>query len=488
MQRHFAINIIFLITLNLIIKPFWIFGIDRTIQNTVGSEAYGIYFAIFNFTFLFNGILDLGLSNYNSWSVAKRLETAGIHFKKMASLKLGLGLVYLILTIIIGFLMGYKNVAFELLLILSGSQFLLSYVLFLRSSIAGQQLFWIDSIFSVLDRLLLIIICGILLWTPLLGSEFSIEMLAWGQLAAYGIVILLAHIIFWNHTQLQFGFQAIGFPDIKNLMMKGLPFAAIILFMSMYYRLDAVMLQKLLPDGNYWSGIYAQGYRIFDMLNNFTYLFTAILFPLCTRMISKNENIWPVVQIAIKLLTIPAVLVISLSVFYHHDIIALLYHDISPQSAIVLVILLLAFPLLIFSSIFGTVLTANGNLKDMVALSVTCFILNILANYVFIPEYQSIGAASATLISQGFMAIGTLLLVMKKMSYRPSLQSNGKVIVLCVGVFLNSWICATQDISLILCVSISLPFMVFAILVLKIVEAKEIFALLRSKTSTSYPE
>ena len=38
-----------LVLLNAIVKPFWIFAIDRQVQNVVGFEAYGVYFSLFNF-------------------------------------------------------------------------------------------------------------------------------------------------------------------------------------------------------------------------------------------------------------------------------------------------------------------------------------------------------------------------------------------------------------------------------------------------------
>jgi len=48
MQRKFITNLGLLILLNLLIKPFWVFGIDRTVQNIVGAEDFGFYFTIFN--------------------------------------------------------------------------------------------------------------------------------------------------------------------------------------------------------------------------------------------------------------------------------------------------------------------------------------------------------------------------------------------------------------------------------------------------------
>src|SRR6185503_376425 len=51
-----------LIILNVVIKPLWIFGIDRQVQNTVGTEVYGNYFSILNLSIVFSFLLDWGLT------------------------------------------------------------------------------------------------------------------------------------------------------------------------------------------------------------------------------------------------------------------------------------------------------------------------------------------------------------------------------------------------------------------------------------------
>ena len=66
MQKKFVTNLGFLLLLNLLIKPFWLLGIDRAVQNTVGAESYGLYAALFNVSFLFNILLDVGITNYNN--------------------------------------------------------------------------------------------------------------------------------------------------------------------------------------------------------------------------------------------------------------------------------------------------------------------------------------------------------------------------------------------------------------------------------------
>ena len=47
-----------LLLFNLLIKPVWIFLIDRPVQNAVGHEAYGTYFALFNLTYVLLFVAD----------------------------------------------------------------------------------------------------------------------------------------------------------------------------------------------------------------------------------------------------------------------------------------------------------------------------------------------------------------------------------------------------------------------------------------------
>ena len=46
LRRFFAKNLLFIILLNALVKPVWIFAIDRTVQNRVGHAAYGTFQAL----------------------------------------------------------------------------------------------------------------------------------------------------------------------------------------------------------------------------------------------------------------------------------------------------------------------------------------------------------------------------------------------------------------------------------------------------------
>ena len=163
MQRTFITNLALLLFVNVLVKPFWILGIDRSVQNTVGAEEYGLYYALFNFSYLLNILLDLGITNFNNRNIAQNEQLLAKHFSSVATLKWSLGGVYLVATLVAGLLVGYEGRVVQFLLFLCINQFLLSFILYLRSNLAGMHLFKQDSFMSVLDRTIMIGICAMLL-------------------------------------------------------------------------------------------------------------------------------------------------------------------------------------------------------------------------------------------------------------------------------------------------------------------------------------
>ena len=134
MQRKFITNLVLLILLNVLVKPFWIFGIDRTVQNVVGAESYGFYFSLINFSFLLNIILDLGITNYNNRNISQNEQLLTKHLSSIIILRLLLALVYFAISFIVALIIGYDANQMQMLLILVFNQFVLSFILSLLSS------------------------------------------------------------------------------------------------------------------------------------------------------------------------------------------------------------------------------------------------------------------------------------------------------------------------------------------------------------------
>jgi len=414
-KRKFLTNLALLLLLNFLVKPFWVLGIDRTVQNVVGAEEYGFYFSLFGFSLLLNMILDVGITNFNSRNIARNHHSLSKSLSNIVSFKFLLAIIYLAVSIVAAIIIGYSWEQMKLLFILVFNQFLASFILYFRSNLSGLHLFKTDSILSILDRLLMILICGILLWGNVTKNSFRIEWFVYSQTAAYFLTAIISFVIVLTKTS--FFRPRFDLKSFFTVLKNAYPFALLSLFMVFYYRVDSVMLERMLPDGKFQAGMYAQGYRILDAAAMIGFLFGSLLLPIFSRMLKNRENVESLTQVSYLLLIIPASILAFTCLFYKSEIMNLLYRNHIDASADILAVLMLGFLGISSSYILGTLLTANGNLKVLNILAGIGVLINVLLNLILIPKYFALGSAIASMATQLMTALAHVLLVYRKLNF-----------------------------------------------------------------------
>jgi O-antigen/teichoic acid export membrane protein len=384
----------------LLIKPFWIFGIDRTVQNMVGDESYGMYFALFNFSLLLNILLDVGITNFNNKNIAQHNFLLKKHLSNIVGLKFMLAIVYAVFSITVATVIGWGKVQMHLLFFLIFNQFLISFTLYLRSNISGLHLFRTDSILSVLDRSLMIAICSVLLFSGYFRSQFTIEWFVYAQTVAYLLTAIITFIIVLKKSgKINIRFNPKFF---IVFLRKSYPYALLILLMSFYNRIDGVMLERMLPEtiGQQQAGIYAQAFRLLDAVSMFGVMVAGLLLPIFAKMIKQREPVGQMIKLSFTFLFVTAVVVAVSSIFYCNEIMEVLYHSNTEHSSEILGILMTGFIGIATTYVFGTLLTANGSMKQLNWMAFTGMVINVSLNLALIPEYQAFGSAYASLFTQ----------------------------------------------------------------------------------------
>lgn len=405
MKRKFITNLILLLSLNLLIKPFWILGIDRTVQNVVGDQNYGLYFALFSFSMLLNIILDFGITSFNNRTIAQHKSLLIKHLSNIITLKFILAFVYAVVCLVIALIIGYNRIQFHILFFLIFNQFLISFILYLRSNISALQFFRTDSLLSVLDRILMIVICSLLLYTNIFGGKFQIEWFVYAQTVSY---LLTAIIVFWI-VLVKAGKFSIQVDYRLSLVFlkKSYPYAILILLMSFYNRIDSVLIERLLPEsiGKEQAGIYAQAFRLLDAFSMLGVLFAGLLLPMFAKMIKDKNPIGHMVQLSYSFIIVPSLIISISCLFYDGEIMKVLYDSNTEISARLLSILMVGFLGIMTTYIFGTLLTANGSLRQLNLMAAGGMILNIALNLILIPKYMAFGSAYASLATQCATAV-----------------------------------------------------------------------------------
>ncbi len=407
-----------LLVLNILVKPLWIFGIDRPVQNIAGTVVYGTYFSLFNLTFILSFLLDWGLSSFFNRQLATDPaaynRNAGIFFR----LKLWMILFYAAVVYVIAWVSGIENLNWLWLLI--GIQALTSLFLFTRSIISAHQWFRADAWFSVLDKALMILLCGGFLLFPAWGI-LSIDRFLWIQLICTGLA-LAAALFLLRQKGLRFSIMTPN-EKINPLLKAALPYALIVLLMSAHYRLDGFLLERLHPQGAYEAGLYAGAYRLLDAANMGGFLLASFLLPFIARHQSDQSMVNQAVLTIRHFLLLLAFGITAMALLLAPWIQTLLYHNDSPAAITVLQYCLPALIGYSLVQVYGTVLTATGHIWTLCGIVLVALLLNTGLNLYWIPTHGALGACYAALISQTACGLACMLMARYKTGLSVQWQS-----------------------------------------------------------------
>lgn len=412
-QKDFVFNLCLLIFLNLLVKPFWMLGIDVGVQNSVGAASYGTYFSIFNFTLLFSMVLDMGTTNFNNRTIARNNNLLDKHLSGYITLRLLLAVVYFVVIFATALLIGYRGFQLELLFWIGLNQFLNAFLLYVRSNISALLMFKTDSVISVTDKLLMILFCGMLLWGNVTDEPFRIEWFVWCQTLAYVITITIALGVVLRKANLRK--LTWNWPFFVVIIKRSFPYALVTLLMACYYRMDSVMLERMLPAGTgaVQSGIYASAFRLMDTLAMIGYLFAVLLLPLFSKMLKQKEDIVPIVRTSFSLLFLFSVSAVVILYVYRMPLIQFFYPDIVESSAPVFGFVIFGLIPISMNYLFGTLLTANGSMRQLNIIAAVGIVINVAVNLLLIPRMQACGSAVASFLTQFTVSVLQFVLAMR---------------------------------------------------------------------------
>lgn len=446
MQRFFVKNILFTIAVNLLVKPIWVLFIDRSVQNTVAAASYGTYQALFSLGIIFQTVLDFGISNYNSRTIARNPERLPELFPAMLSARLVLMGIYILIAYSWGYILGYRGWELGLLagiLLIHSLNALLS---FIRSNVSALHRFKTDALISVTDRLLMILICGFLLIYPATAHAFKIQWFVITQVVCYFIAAMAGYMVLRRigKVRLRFSFNT---QEITGVIKSSFPYALLIFLMSVYNRADAIMIERMCPDGKAQAGIWAAAFRLLDMANILGLMFATMLLPVFGRMLGQKDNVQPIVKLCVNMMLPFSVMVAVACLFFGGDIMYLLYHKGELYHSqhisyhMVFSCLMLSFPGWCLMYVYSTLLTANGSMKTLNIIAAGGVIFNLLLNYWLVPRYKAFGGAITSLATQTGLALVFMVFAIRiiklPMNIRWALAHAGyAVLVALLGYFI----------------------------------------------------
>jgi O-antigen/teichoic acid export membrane protein len=443
MSKEFLLNLVLLLSVNLLVKPLYAFGVDLQVQQNLG-DSYGLYFALWNFTCLFQMLGDMGLQQYNSQAIAANTDFFRANFARLLGVKFFFLGLMLAVAISVALFSGYSGQAFELLLLLLANQVFISLTFFFRSSLAGLGRYRLDSLLSALDKILMLVFGFWLLKFYPKGS-LRVEYFVYSQALAYILAMLTAgsFVVLSRQKVAKTATSAASWTEV---VAKSLPFAVAVLLMMFYNRADAVFLERWLPQaaGQAAASDYAFAYRFFDLGNMVAFLFSGLLFPMFARLNGQKEA-------TRELLTVAGSLVLIFSLGYSATIYLYalpLQELLAPQRepTATLSLLIWALNAAAIIQVWGTLLTAQARLWRLNGLFLAAIILNLLLNISLIPQFGASAAAFSAVVTQSFVAIIQLIWVARRLEFGKISPDFWHWPLFLLGLALGVWAWSKQSI------------------------------------------
>ena len=412
LQKKFFSSLLLLFFLNLLVKPIWIFGIDRQVQNIAGTNDYGEYFAIFNLGIILNFLLDIGLTNFLNQKLSSDKLSIDKTFNQIGLLKIFLGILYAILLVSIAIITGIHKISW--LILLGMNQFLFSFFLFLRAHITALQLFHADAWLSVVDKLLMILACGILIYFPQAFGRITIYLFLLIQMIAVMVSTAVAFLIILYKEK---GKLFIRARLDTAIIRSALPFGLIVLVMSVHSRLDGFLLERVHANGAFEAGIYSQAYRLLDTSNMVGYLAAGFVLPFAAKAYNEGTMMKPIILKIRNLLLAFNGSSILFCFLFSKKIEQMLYHTDNTYGASIIGLTMPALVGYSLVQIYGSLLTATGNIWSFVIATIPFLLLNAFLNIIFIPRYGAMACCIIAIITQTTYGLVIMYIANKKIDF-----------------------------------------------------------------------
>lgn len=419
------------------VKPIWLL-IENIVQDQIGHEEYGIFAALYALGFLFISLSDFGVNMYTTKHVAGEPENMNKLFANIISFKVLISIVYPVFMVAVGYALGYKPLELYFLAVLSFTQAVLQLLLFFRSNFQASQFFRLDSIVSVSDKAILMVIIIIMIY-----NRLTLEGYIYARLISAVMTII---IFYWVLVRLYGWIRPVfKMKNIREILVLSFPFAVMTILYSFNEKMDQVMLERIgeVSVARLRSSLYAGSYRWLEAFQMYLWTVLPFFFAKFAFHRKQKESLQKVFEMGQVVAAIPMILVSVFVFFYSEKLFWLFNHSTGEEISIMADTARVLFLTALFNGIFavyGTMLSCMGFEKKLSRYIIISIIMNVVLNFIFIPSYGTFAAAWSTFASMVFLSITYIYLINFKLSVNVPFGILLRLVLLTVLTTASFWL------------------------------------------------
>jgi O-antigen/teichoic acid export membrane protein len=157
-------------------------------------------------------------------------------------------------------------------------------------------------------------------------------------------------------------------------------------------------------------------------------------------MLKFRESVEPLVKTAFILLITPGIVVAIGCWFYSNELMKLLYGEKHLEQAVIIFpILMSCFVAYSTQYIFGSLLTAHGNLRELNLIAASVILINVTMNLFLIPRFEATGSAVSSFTAQFLNALIQIIIAQSVFKFRINYKLILTLIVFIMGVIIINY-------------------------------------------------
>ena len=422
----------------------------KIITGYLGENGYGDYTLIYNYLALFGVMANFGIFTITVKEMSAKKADHAMILGNALGLRTILTLIAMGLAIGVTFLfpkyqegvipIGTAIAAFSTFITLMSST--VSTVLQVNLKMKYETLG------LILGKILSLGYMAMVVYVWFAGDKIQgFYHLMWAGVIGNFIMLAITTFFARRYTKISYRFD---FSFWKKLFTTALPYGVALVLGNLYFRIDVILLDWLLPQGQLLAdgtvecayefcsqsqvGLYGVGMRFLELLIIIPIYFMNAVLPTMTRYLEESkQRVRQLVQYAFDflsslglpimvggiLLATPLILLISNADFLAGEVYAF-----GSESALKVLMFAMIFSFL--GNLFGFVLVGINEQKKLMWINFTGLAFNIVANIFAIRQWGFMGAAATSVLSEIVILIFSWYYAAKSLEMKINFNTVGK--------------------------------------------------------------
>ncbi len=375
----------------------------------LSPDDYGRYTTVLSFVLLFGTFVDFGLNLTTTQDISLPNTNTEKTLSSIVTLRVLINIGLLLILPLIIWVFPYELVVKQAIIITSLLFFSQSLIQVLSSYFQKELRAYTVAFADIVGRIVLVVST---VWAIYLQFSFLYIMFTVVLSALIHVWILLRATS--RSIQLRW---SIDIAIWKRIIAKTWPIALSVIFTTIYFKGDAVILSLVRPYED--VGVYGAAYKVLEVLIALPIMFMGLILPHLTKAYAEKnaQHFQRAIQKTWDALTLITLPMVAGTIVLAHPIMRLIAGEGYTDSPRVLQILIVAAGIIFLGSLFTHAVVAVEKQKSMIKIYALAAVLAGVLYVYFIPIYTYFAAALVTVGAELLIACAAYVVVKKAQSF-----------------------------------------------------------------------